>query len=218
MLTGFVSCLHFDAQDGFQHTSSSQCYWYYQPTAAVLPPNPRCSHTFDCSLLDHSIRALYPTSISWWILWNAHRCTVRFVSILFEFILRKYNRCANIGWELVYGTRLPFTLTQFLVFVPWVVIDAFLVYTTMRFGPKQWKHAPMIAQNLTGLLVSGLVMMVFLHWSFAVTYDEPDLDAMFWSAFALQAFLGASSVAQIMSRDNTSGHSMDIWWVDVTKV
>lgn len=68
----------------------------------------------------------------------------------------------------------------------------------------------MIAQNLTAILGAGIIMMVLLHWAFAETYGS-DMDAMFWSAFALQMFLGISSVAQLMSRGNTSGHSMMIW-------
>ncbi|TGO12759.1 hypothetical protein BTUL_0082g00030 [Botrytis tulipae] len=119
--------------------------------------------------------------------------------------------CANIGWEIVYGFRLPFTLTEILVFVPWLIIDAFLVYTTMKFGPKQWNHAPLISQNLKAILGGGVGMMVVLHWAFAETHGD-DMDAMFWSAFVLQIFLGISSVAQLMERGHTSGHSIEIWF------
>ncbi|KAM0320764.1 hypothetical protein ACHAO8_000055 [Botrytis cinerea] len=119
--------------------------------------------------------------------------------------------CANIGWEIVYGFRLPFTLTQILVFVPWLIIDAFLVYTTMKFGPNQWNHAPMVSQNLKTILGGGIGTMVVLHWAFAETFRD-DMDAMFWSAFVLQMVLGISSVAQLMERGHKGGHSIEIWF------
>ncbi|PQE23881.1 integral membrane protein [Rutstroemia sp. NJR-2017a BBW] len=119
--------------------------------------------------------------------------------------------CSNIAWELVYAFRFPWNLTQFIIFVPWVVIDVYLVYTTIKFGPNQWKHAPLVAQNLTSITLFGIVFMIGAHWTFAETYGA-NVEAIVWSAFVCQMVLGWASIAQLVTRNDTSGHSMSIWF------
>ena len=52
--------------------------------------------------------------------------------------------------------------------------------------------------------------MFAMHWVFIKMCATPG-EAAFWSGFTCQALLGCSSVAQLMSRDNTSSHSIIIW-------
>lgn len=119
-------------------------------------------------------------------------------------------RCANIGWELIYGVFYPLSFAETLTFVPWVLIDTVIVYTTFKFGPEQWKHAPLVANNIPAILGLGIILSVLMHWSFIATSVSHD-EAAFWSGFSCQLLLGSSSLAQLMSRNNTSGHSLTIW-------
>ncbi|KAM3068910.1 hypothetical protein ACMFMG_004084 [Clarireedia jacksonii] len=111
---------------------------------------------------------------------------------------------------MVYAYRFPWNLTQFICLVPWVVIDMYLVYTTIKFGPSQWKHAPLVAQNLTSITFFGIVFMIGAHWAFAETCGT-NMEASVWSAFVCQMILGWASIAQLLMRNNTLGHSTSIW-------
>ncbi|KAK3317802.1 hypothetical protein B0T19DRAFT_297840 [Cercophora scortea] len=119
--------------------------------------------------------------------------------------------CANIGWELIYGVFFPPSVAEMLMFVPWFFIDLVVVYTTIKFGPEQWKQSPLVANNLKTILGFGTVISFLLHLALIKTCASPD-DAGFWSGFSCQILLGFSSVAHLLSRDNTSGHSWSIWW------
>lgn len=106
----------------------------------------------------------------------------------------------------------PLSYAETLTFVPWFLIDLVIVYTTLRFGPEQWKHAPLVAKNIPTILGLGIILSILMHWSFIATCVSPD-EAALWSGFSCQLLLGSSSVAQLMSRNNTSGHSWTIWSV-----
>ncbi|KAI1178251.1 hypothetical protein F4777DRAFT_539019 [Nemania sp. FL0916] len=118
--------------------------------------------------------------------------------------------CFNIGWEFAYGVLYPLSVAETLTFVPWLLIDAGIVYTTIQYGPEQWKHAPVVAQNIKPLLGLGIAFSLVVHWAFIETVGSVD-DAGLWSGFGCQFLLGTSSVAQIMARGNTGGHSWKIW-------
>ncbi|KAJ8070664.1 hypothetical protein OCU04_001035 [Sclerotinia nivalis] len=119
--------------------------------------------------------------------------------------------CANIGWELIYGVFYPLSFAETITFVPWLLVDAGIWIMTLRYGPQQWKQAPLVANNLSFILIVGTVVMVALHWAFINTYESV-FEAAFWSGFVLQTLLGTASIAHLMSRNNTSGHSLTIWF------
>jgi paspaline synthase len=96
------------------------------------------------------------------------------------------------------------------MFSPWIIIDLVIIYTTVRFGPEQWKHSPLVANNLAVILGVGTVLSFVMHWALVESFPSSD-EAAFWSGFGSQLLLGVASVAQLMSRDNTSGHSWSIW-------
>ena len=103
----------------------------------------------------------------------------------------------------------PTSAAQTVAFVPWLVIDIGIVYTTWQFGRDQWKHAPLVANNMGWILTSGTVSMIVLFWTFIQTVG---LDAAsFYIGYGDQLLISLTSVAQLMSRDNTSGHSLGIW-------
>lgn len=85
-----------------------------------------------------------------------------------------------------------------------------IVYTTIRFGPEQWKSAPVVADNLVFIMAFSSVAATAFHLAFHNMFDDHE-EAAFWSGNCCQVFLGLSSLAQLVSRDNTRGHSMTIW-------
>ncbi len=118
--------------------------------------------------------------------------------------------CANLGWEIMYGFFYPPSMAETITFTSWVLIDLVLVYATIAFGPHEWRHAPLVAQNLGPMILAGSVLMVTMHWAFILSFADSFV-ACFWAGFGCQVLLSWASVAQLLSRGNTRGQSMTIW-------
>lgn len=105
----------------------------------------------------------------------------------------------------------PSSAAQTIAFVPWLLIDVAIVYTTWRFGPDQWKRSPLVANNMGWIVASGTILMTGLFWTFIKTVGVEA--ASFYIGYGDQLLISITSVAQLMSRNNTSGHSLGIWYV-----
>lgn len=99
---------------------------------------------------------------------------------------------------------------EFVVFFPGFLVDIYLVYATVKFGPKQWHHAPLVAANLGIVMGVGILMTLGAHLAVLDLFTD-FTEASFWSAYVCQITLSWYSVAQLVSRANTKGHSMGIW-------
>ena len=119
---------------------------------------------------------------------------------------------ANLGWETIYGLLYPPATAEFVAFFPFLVIDLYILHTTVKFGPREWEHAPLIAQNLNLITAAGLFSMLVAHWAFAKSFVDL-CEAGFWGGFVCQSMISWSSVAQLLSRSSTRGHSLRIWLV-----
>lgn len=122
-----------------------------------------------------------------------------------------FFRCANIGWELLYSVFYPLSTTEKLAYAPWLVIDGFLVWNTLKFGPGEWGSSPLVAQNIGNILAVSFTAIAGLEWALILTLDD-SYQAGFWTGFGCQALLGCSSVVQLLSRNDTRGHSTTIWY------
>jgi len=122
---------------------------------------------------------------------------------------RGYNRCANLVWELIYDVFYPPGLAETLAFVPWVFIDLVIVYTTIQFGPREWIQAPLVANNLPGIITMGSILMLASSWTFLRLFNDPNV-ACFWTGYTSQVVLSWSSLAQLLSQESTRGHSLRI--------
>jgi paspaline synthase len=123
-----------------------------------------------------------------------------------------YSLCLNIAWETVFGFVYgPGRFNQ-LVFVQWMIVDAFLVYITVKFGRDQWKHQPLVANNLGWIMLVGYALSTALHLSIAATF-VPVIGrrVVAFTAWPLQVFISVGSFAQIISRGHSQGHSWGIW-------
>lgn len=120
------------------------------------------------------------------------------------------RRWCNIGWEAVYGLIDPSAVAEFIAFLPFLVIDMGIVYTTVKFGPREWKQAPLIAQNLGMINAIGIFMMVGGHWTFKKLFLDL-CEGGFWAGFICQGIISWSSIAQLLSGSSVKGHSIKIW-------
>nr|UUG60174.1 terpene cyclase [Mycoleptodicus sp. DH-2022a] len=118
--------------------------------------------------------------------------------------------CCNITWEFIYGVVYPPAMAEQIAFMPWIFIDLVLMYGTVKFGPREWKHSPLVARNLTTILIIGVIMTLAAHWLFAIQFKDVT-DASFWSGYFCQVVVSWSAIAQLISRCSTRGHSMTIW-------
>lgn len=112
-------------------------------------------------------------------------------------------------WEFLFGLIVPTSVAQIVAFTPWLFIDIGIVYTTYQFGPEQWAHAPLVAQNLGWILTLGVLFTMALFWAIIKTIGVDN--SSFYIAYVVQLVISSYSVAQLISRGNTSGHSWSIW-------
>ena len=115
-----------------------------------------------------------------------------------------------MAWELIYSVVYPLGLAETILFLPWVLIDLVLVYTTVKFGRNEWKQAPLVAQNLQAIIAVGCAMMLAAHGLFVQLFDDVGV-ACFWAAHACQVVVSWFSLSQLVSRGSTRGHSIGIW-------
>lgn len=121
-------------------------------------------------------------------------------------------RCGNIAWEFLFGVVIPTSVAQVVCFVPWLFIDVFIIYTTWKYGGGQWKQSPIVANNLGLLLTVGVVATTGAFWCFIKTVG---IDAAsFYLGYSDQFLISVTSVAQLLRRGNTLGHSWGIWSVE----
>ncbi|EMR85854.1 putative integral membrane protein [Botrytis cinerea BcDW1] len=119
--------------------------------------------------------------------------------------------CANIAWELIYGIIHPPGMAEFITFLPYFLVDLLLVNATIKFGPREWRHAPIVQKNLGMIVLVGSLMMLGAQWTFAELFTD-FTQASFWSGYTCQVIVSWSAIAQLVSRESTRGHSIAIWW------
>ena len=101
-----------------------------------------------------------------------------------------------------------------------------LLFETLEYGPRQWHTVPLVADNFVPLVVFGLMLGISGQWTFTSQFS--DSNSCFWSAYVCQNVKNFSIVWSLywclskmvywgllwmlLSRGNTSGHSLYIWY------
>ncbi len=123
-----------------------------------------------------------------------------------------YCLCFNMAWEVVYGFIYGTGLLNQIVFGQWVIIDAFLVYATVKYGKNEWRHQPLVAKNLAWIIAAGIALALYLDLAIVATFVPViGQQVIQFAAWPIQFMLSVGSIAQILSRGNSAGHSFSIW-------
>ncbi|KAL4967237.1 terpene cyclase spyD [Aspergillus stella-maris] len=121
--------------------------------------------------------------------------------------------CLNITWEAVYGFIYGPGLINQVVFAQWMIVDVVLFYAIIRSAPDAWSQSPLVARHLLGIIVAGCALCLWLHLAVAATFIPfIGRQVVFMTAWPMQLLINVSSIAQLLSRGNTRGHSWGIWW------
>ncbi len=139
----------------------------------------------------------------------------------------------NISWEVVYFAYVSDMLFEKLGFAFWLILDIPLLYTSVKYGRREWEHAPLIARHLPIILAAMTIVGLVGNYAFAVWwlavpsrgtgiktgkfyygvegYDCTEL--AFWSAAVLQLPASAGCLAMLLIREHSGGASYAIWSV-----
>jgi len=101
-------------------------------------------------------------------------------------------------------------MAEYVTFLPYFLIDLGIVYTTVKFGAREWQHSPLVGQNLVMIITIGSAMMLAAHWTFVELFTD-FTEASFWSGYACQILVSWSAIAHLFVRGSTRGHTMTIW-------
>ena len=99
-----------------------------------------------------------------------------------------------------------------MTFMLFVCVNWLIVYTTVKFGPNEWRPAPQMLENLSLVLMVGIMAIAVVYWAFVKACSTQDV-AVFWSGLPCETLIGFASIVQLVSRDNIRGHSFGIWYV-----
>ncbi|EDU42784.1 conserved hypothetical protein [Pyrenophora tritici-repentis Pt-1C-BFP] len=69
-----------------------------------------------------------------------------------------FSLAFNFAWEIVFAVFVAEEAESRAIFALWMLIDITLVYTTIKYGALEWKHAPVVGRNI------GKIFFVMLAW------------------------------------------------------
>ncbi|KAK5989218.1 Terpene cyclase ascF [Cladobotryum mycophilum] len=138
----------------------------------------------------------------------------------------------NLSWEVVYAgyvTEMPIEMAGF---VCWLAFNLGVLYATLKTARYSFASSPLVARNV-GLILgvtfaAGLVInYVFARWWFLEPHrgygdktgkswkgsqarDATEL--AYWTAGVAQIPLSVGSIAMLLQRGHSGGHSYAIWF------
>ncbi|KAH7107270.1 hypothetical protein BKA62DRAFT_764685 [Auriculariales sp. MPI-PUGE-AT-0066] len=136
---------------------------------------------------------------------------------------------SNLAWDIFAGAYVTEDSTERFAFSTLAVIDLGIIYYTVKYGPNEWNHAPVIQRNILSVFLVLLGVFVGLQYSFARYWIEnkfgsergktyrgvtPGADLKeftFWSAQFAQAGLSVSFLSQLLIRWDNRGHDRMTW-------
>lgn len=147
----------------------------------------------------------------------------------------------NVSWEMVnlfYVCEMPLEKAGLVL---WLVLDAGLVYTTLRFGPDEWRRSSSssssrtswVGRNLAAVFAVATAVGCLCHWAFAVWWlavpgrgwgdgdkagkwwggrEGYDTTEMaFWSSGVSQLILSYGCLSMLLARGHSGGTGFGIW-------
>ncbi|KAK1623336.1 integral membrane protein [Colletotrichum phormii] len=121
----------------------------------------------------------------------------------------------NLSWELIYAARVAEHPLERLGFLVWLLLDVPLVYTTLKNAKYEWRHAPLVAQNIGAILAVMVALGAAANyaskwWAGREGFDCTEL--AFWTAGLAQFAVGTGCLAMLLVRGHSGGTSYAIWF------
>ncbi|KAF2733899.1 hypothetical protein EJ04DRAFT_512903 [Polyplosphaeria fusca] len=142
-----------------------------------------------------------------------------------------FSLAFNFAWEIVFAIYIAEVGEEKAVFGVWLVIDLGLVYTMIKYGENEWRHAPAIGRNIGKIFALLVLWWCWALWAICVWWvDEsnpvkpkqgklyrgvegPDTTELgYWTALVAQVVLSAMYLSQIIIRGHSGGSSYAIWF------
>lgn len=122
------------------------------------------------------------------------------------------SQCFNLAREITFGFICP--TDHWLVtfcFQLAVVTNSTVTYCTIRYGSREWNHAPLVKRNLPTIYTVGIGMSILPQILLAGQIGRAK--ACFMIAIVLQVVLSVGSLFQLITRGSTRGFSFTLWLV-----
>ncbi|KXH61169.1 integral membrane protein [Colletotrichum nymphaeae SA-01] len=137
----------------------------------------------------------------------------------------------NLSWELIYAVRVAEHPLERLGFLVWLLLDVPLVYTTLKNAKHEWRHAPLVANNIGAFLAIMVALGCVGNYAVAdwwlsapgTGYGDKSgkwwagregfdcTELAFWTAGLAQFALGTGCLAMLLVRGHSGGASYAIW-------
>ena len=122
------------------------------------------------------------------------------------------SQCLNLSWEITFGFISPpdHWLVE-LCFRSVAIVNGIVTYTAIRYGSREWDHAPLVKCNLPILFLLGLGVAISGYMAIEKQLGS-DIGG-FVIAIALQVILSVGSLIQLLVRGTTRSASFTLWFV-----
>lgn len=122
------------------------------------------------------------------------------------------SQCLNLSWEITFAFICPtddWGVTLFFRLA--VVVNGTVTYTAIRYGAREWDHAPIVKRILPLIYAVGLGAPIACYVGIVKQIGEAK--ACFMIAIVLQAILSVGSLSVLLTRGSTRGYSFTLWFV-----
>ncbi|KAK6839307.1 hypothetical protein PG995_007410 [Apiospora arundinis] len=118
--------------------------------------------------------------------------------------------CCNFAWEFTYFFIYPYKVPmERNIHTLAFLLNCGVMYTAVRYGAREWGHAPLVQRNLPVIFVVCIACWVSAHVAFAEQYGPSLAQAV--SGFACQILLSAGGTCQLLCRGHSRGASYKLW-------
>jgi paspaline synthase len=163
--------------------------------------------------------ALIVTSVSMCVCWVASYIGMVYKSFQDRtYCMPLMPLCCDLAFEFIFSVISPPKEDPILqyVFASWLACSVVVVFATMKFAPNEWKHAPLIQQNIFWIFTISIISWMAVHLALVAQFG-PD-DGVAWSACLCQLLLSASCLCQLIVQGSSRGASLFIWYVRELKL
>ncbi|KAJ5845246.1 hypothetical protein N7534_008915 [Penicillium rubens] len=111
------------------------------------------------------------------------------------------SQCLNLSWEITFAFICP-------------TDDWGVTYIAIRYGAREWDHAPIVKRILPLIYAVGLGAPIACYVGIVKQIGEAK--ACFMIAIVLQAILSVGSLSVLLTRGSTRGYSFTLWFFRFT--